>query len=101
MKNMANYTMLTVDQHMGLQQIMIMGTRTCIQGFQYNGNQIKEEYKRRVMNGKSCGKEKLKNRRVSKYERNDKKCINKEERVRHLPGYCPQTSQETKDAEER
>ena len=30
-----------------------------------------------------------------------KKCINKEERVRHLPGYCPQTSQETKDAEER
>ena len=28
-------------------------------------------------------------------------CINKEERVRHLPGYCPQTSQETKDAEER
>ena len=32
---------------------------------------------------------------------NDKKCINKEERVQHLPGYCPQTSQETKDAEER
>ena len=32
---------------------------------------------------------------------NDKKCINKEERVRHLPGYCPQTSQENKDAEER
>ena len=31
----------------------------------------------------------------------DKKCINKEERVRHLPGYCPQTSQETEDAEER
>ena len=32
---------------------------------------------------------------------NDKKCIKKEERVRHLPGYCTQTSQETKDAEER
>ena len=32
---------------------------------------------------------------------NYKKCITKEERVRHLPGYCPQTSQETKDAEER
>ena len=32
---------------------------------------------------------------------NDKKCINKEERVRHLPGYCPWTSQENKDAEER
>ena len=31
----------------------------------------------------------------------DNKCINKEERVRHLPGYCPQTSQENKDAEER
>ena len=30
-----------------------------------------------------------------------KKCINKEERVRHLPGYCPETSQENKDAEER
>ena len=32
---------------------------------------------------------------------NDKKCIKKKERVRHLLGYCPQTSQETKDAEER
>ena len=29
------------------------------------------------------------------------KCIKKKERVRHLPGYCPQTSQETKYAEER
>ena len=35
------------------------------------------------------------------YDYDDKKCINKEDRVRHLPGYCPQTSQENKDAEER
>ena len=41
-----------------------------------------------------CGPEKLS-------QLYDKKCINKEERVRHLPGYCTQTSQENKDAEER
>ena len=26
---------------------------------------------------------------VIRQNSNDKKCINKEERVRHLPGYCP------------
>ena len=28
-------------------------------------------------------------RKVTDTFKNDKKCINKEERVQHLPGYCP------------
>ena len=49
---------------------------------------------RKVTNVRNTDDKKYINKEILKYKENlerynDKKCINKEERLRHLPGYCP------------